>query len=138
MKIGKLMNIPLLCMLWMAVLSCGDDVYYTMENSDQKLCGKTWLKEYVTDNGLAGSYQLRFYMDNNKGQELTTTYDAGGKTTVDREFTWQWADGSEEGLRMKFNDNTIKYFDNVWVREHYLSGELEGEYILLIDTNYQR
>ena len=39
---------------------------------------------------------------------------------------------------MKFNDNTIKYFDNLWVREHYLSGELEGEYIVLIDTDYQR
>lgn len=32
--------------------SCGDDNYYTtIENSDEKLCGKTWTEKYETEDG---------------------------------------------------------------------------------------
>lgn len=132
------MKVLLLCILTLNFVSCGDDVYYTMENDDNKLCGKTWVKESQNTEGLPTTYQLRFFKDKNKGQELSITYDAGGKVTVDREFTWQWTDGSKEALKLTFADNKVKYFENVWVRDHYLSGDLNGEMITLVDANYKK
>lgn len=138
MKTLNYMKVLLLCILTLSFASCGDDVYYTMENNDDKLCGKTWVKESQNAEGLPTTYQLRFFKDKNKGQELSITYDAGGKVTIDREFTWQWTDDSKEALKLTFADNKVKYFDNVWVRDHYLSGELNGEMITLVDANYKK
>ncbi len=82
------------------------------------------------------TYLLKFGA-NNKGQEVTITYEAGGKVTVDREFSWRWLDESKEAIRLTFADNTAKIFENVWVREHYLSGKLNGEVMMLVDANYK-
>lgn len=136
MKTLNCVKILLLCIFAVGLLSCGDDVYYTMENSDKKLCDRTWIDEYETDESLTCTYQLRFFKDNNKGQELTTTYDTGGKTTVDREFSWRWTDDSKEALRLTFSDGKVKYFENVWVRDHYLSGKLDGKMLMMTDSNY--
>lgn len=138
MKIQNYVKMWLLCVLALGFASCGDDVYYTMENDDNKLCGKTWIEESNTDEGLLCTYQLRFSKDNNKGQEVSTTYDAGGKVIIDREFTWRWADDSKEILKLTFADNKVKYFENVWVRDHYLSGKLDGKNMTLVDANYKK
>ena len=79
MKIQNYVKMWLLCVLALGFASCGDDVYYTMENDDNKLCDKTWIEEYNTEEGLLTTYQLRFFKDNNKGQEVSTTYDASVK-----------------------------------------------------------
>ena len=115
LNVGKIL---LLCAFAIGLTSCGDDVYYTMENSEYKRCDRTWV--------------------DNKGQELTITYDEGGKTTVDREFSWRWADNSKEALRMTFPDGKVKYFENVWVRDHYLSGKLDGKIIMMTDASYTK
>lgn len=138
MKIQNYVKMWLLCVLALGFASCGDDVYYTMENDDNKLCDKTWIEEYNTEEGLLTTYQLRFFKDNNKGQEVSTTYDASGKVIIDREFTWRWADDSKEVLKLTFADNKIKYFENVWVRDHYLSGKLDGKNVTLVDANYKK
>ena len=52
MKTLNCVKILLLCVFAVGLLSCGDDVYYTMENSDKKLCDRTWIDEYETDEGL--------------------------------------------------------------------------------------
>lgn len=132
LNVGK---IVWLCALLIGLASCGDDVYYTMENDDKKLCDRLWVDEYTTEEGLFCTYQLRFFT-NSKGQELTTTYDEGGKTTVDREFSWRWTDGSKEALSLTFADGKVKYFENVWVRDHYLSGEIDGKIVMMKDANY--
>lgn len=31
--------------------SCGDDNYYTIQNSDEKLCSDSWVEEYDTEEG---------------------------------------------------------------------------------------
>ena len=58
LNVGKIL---LLCAFVIGLASCGDDVYYTMENDDQKLCDRTWIDEYETEEGLPCTYQLRFY-----------------------------------------------------------------------------
>ena len=132
LNVGKIL---LLCAFVIGLASCGDDVYYTMENDDKKLCDKTWIDEYEKEEGLPCTYQLRFYKDN-QGQEVTTTYDAGGKVIIDRGFTWRWTDGSKEALRLTFNDGKVKYFENVWVRDHYLSGKMDGKIVMMTDASY--
>ena len=44
MKILDFAKIMLLCVITMGMASCGDDIYYTtIQNSDEKLCGKNWV-----------------------------------------------------------------------------------------------
>ena len=64
MKTLNYVKILLLCVFTIGLASCGDDVYYTMQNSDDKLCGKTWIEEYQTENKdgveVLCSHQLKF------------------------------------------------------------------------------
>lgn len=133
MKTFNFVKILLFTVVTLGFASCGDDVYYTMQNSDEKLCGKVWVKSSDIDGGRSYTYILKFDK-NNEGYETTVTYDSSGKTTVEKEFSWRWGDNSKESLRLNFRDTGVKYFDNVWVRDHYLSGELDGEAITLTDS----
>lgn len=126
----------LLCVWAVLLASCGDDVYYTMQNSDDKLCEKTWVEDYEDDGAVTGAYQLRFYKKGYKGQEVSTTYTDDGKVTYDREFGWAWTDSSKETLKLTFADGRVKYFENVWVREHYLSGKIDGRVVMLRNAEY--
>ena len=106
--------------LWaLCLASCGDDIVnYTMENTDEALCGKLWIDDnYTTDEGLVGTYQLRFF-DGGDGQEVTSWQVDGGTNTFDRNIT-------------------SRYLENVWVRDHYLSAEIEGRTVVFVDANYQ-
>ena len=128
-------------MLWVCIFvftlsSCGDDVYYTLENNDNDLCNKLWITNYTTDEGLPGTYQLRFY-SGGKGQEVVILPVTGGTNTTDKEITWRWTDESKECLQWVYTDGTVRYMDNVWVRQHYLSGELDGEQLTFVEANYQ-
>lgn len=51
MKILNLMKILLLCVMTAGLASCGDDNYYTIQNSDEKLCSDSWVEEYDTEGG---------------------------------------------------------------------------------------
>ena len=39
---------------------------------------------------------------------------------------------------LKFDDNGVTYFDNVWVREHNMSGKLNGKVVVFVDSKYNR
>ena len=75
MKTLNYVKILLLCVFTIGLASCGDDVYYTMQNSDDKLCGKTWIEEYQTENKdgveVLCSHQLKFAKADNSGQEAS-------------------------------------------------------------------
>ena len=43
------------CIFVFTLSSCGDDVYYTLENNDNDLCNKLWITNYTTDEGLTGT-----------------------------------------------------------------------------------
>lgn len=139
MKVLNLVKIMLLCVMTMGLASCGDDNYYTIQNSDEKLCGKPWVEEYTNDEGYLCTHQLEFtkVKQNNRdilsGKETTITYVVGGTNKTTADFTWQWIDNSMEGLLLSYGNGDVKHFENVWVREHYLSGKLDGRVIVLTD-----
>ena len=144
MKTLNYVKILLLCVFTIGLASCGDDVYYTMQNSDDKLCERTWIEEYQTENKdgveVLCSHQLKFAKVDSSGQEIWEYYRRGESRpyeTVSRTFTWKWMDKSMEGLALNYGAGEIKYFDNVWVREHYLSGKLDGVGVMMIDANYK-
>ena len=108
MKTLNYVKILLLCVFTIGLASCGDDVYYTMQNSDDKLCGKTWIEEYQTENKdgveVLCSHQLKFAKADNSGQEIWEYYRGGESRpyeTTSRTFTWKWMDKSMEGLTLK-------------------------------------
>ena len=125
--------------------SCGDDItYYTIQNTDEGLCAHTWMEEYdmTNEEGIAVRcvHQLKFTATDHSGQEIHQYYYTGETRPyreVTRNFDWQWMDDSKEGLRLNFGAGSIIYFENVWVREHYISGKLNGKDVTLTDANYQ-
>lgn len=136
MKICNLMKVLTVCALIFVFASCGDDVVYeTIKNSDEGLCNKTWVMETEENGTVVQQYKLTFYPVPRKGQELTVTYGEDGKTSVDREFSWKWMDESREALVLTFSTSE-KVFENVWVREHYLSGKLDGQIVVLAEEGY--
>lgn len=121
----------LLLILTLGLGACGDDVYYTddyLRNSDEKLCGKTWSESYDTDDDMRCVHQLKFTPDRS-GQEIFNYYRPGESrpaSTMTYNFTWGWIDQNMEGLKLDRGAGEIHYFDNVWVRQNYLSGKLDG------------
>lgn len=120
---------------------CGADNYYTIQNSDEKLCSDSWVEEYDTEEG-ACRHILEFTKGKQGGKEVlsgketfivTTT---GNTKTDTHDFTWKWIDNSREGLILNYGSGDVKIFENVWVREHYLSGKLDGEIMMLTASRY--
>lgn len=121
MKILNLMKILLLCVMTAGLASCGDDNYYTIQNSDEKLCSDSWVEEYDTEEG-ACRHILEFTKGKQGGKEVlsgketfivTTT---GNTKTDTHDFTWKWIDNSREGLILNYGSGDVKIFENVWVR----------------------
>lgn len=120
--------------------SCGD-TYYTddyIRNSDEKLCSKDWVEEYDTNNNELCRHSLIFGMNGTKktGKEMFEYFPKDNRKpyTNSFTFTWSWIGESMEGLILDFGPNDLTYFDNVWVREHYLSGQLDGVAVVLTDS----
>lgn len=139
MKTLDFVKILLLTVFTLSLVSCGDDIYYTMQNSDDKLCNKVWMEQYETEDGYLCRHQLEFKkvrQDNKEvysGKETTIVQKTGTTETTSKDFTWKWVDNTMEGLILSYGAGDIQYFENVWVREHYLSGKLDGRVIVLTD-----
>ncbi len=134
----KTMNYAKICMLCVFVLlltACGKDDDGT-SNMNAKLC-RTWVEEY-TEGDVTYTHQLIFTQNGNSGQELKKKYDHTSSTanTETRDFTWKWEDGTMECLVLSYGAGDVKYLENVWIREHYLSGKLDGVLIMMTDANY--
>ena len=113
----------------------------TIRYSDEKLCSDSWVEEYDTEEG-ACRHILEFIKGKQGGKEVlsgketfivTTT---GNTKTDTHDFTWKWIDNSREGLILNYGSGDVKIFENVWVREHYLSGKLDGEIMMLTASRY--
>lgn len=143
MKTLNFVKILLFSVIAVSLASCGDDIYYTMQNSDNKLCGKKWMEQYWNENGELCEYSLKFekIKKNNReelsGKETTITYKKGGTDTSEKYFTWEWMDSSMEGLILYLGAGEVDYFENVWVRDHYLSGKLKGRVVVLTDLKME-
>ena len=131
-------NFILLLVLTLGLGACGDDVYYTddfLRNSDEKLCSaRAWSESYITDENMKCVHQLKFTIDK-RGQEVFNYYRTGESRPARVEtfnFSWEWIDQTMEGLRLDRGAGEILYFDNVWVRENYLSGSLDGVQVTFV------
>lgn len=137
MKRLNYVQFVLFLIITLGLSACGDDVYYTddyLRNSDEKLCGKTWSENYATTDALKCVHQLKFTQDRS-GQEIFNYYRAGESRPVRIEtynFNWSWIDQEMEGLKLDRGAGEIYYFDNVWVRQNYLSGKLDGVEVTFI------
>ena len=117
--------------------SCGDDIYYTIDNTDEALCNKLWIEDhYVTSDGQEATYQLRFNTDGT-GQELTSWAIGTGTNIIDRQISWRWTNDSKECIQLIYNDGSAQYLENVWVRDHYLSAEIDGLSLTFVDANHR-
>lgn len=128
------------CLLILVVAACGDDIYYTAEeNTDERLCGRTWTEEVpVTDNETYASaeHQLIFSLTGQSRETWVWRKPGGGEDITTSTFTWKWMDNSREGIVLDFGGGELKYFENVWVRDHYLSGKLDGRILMMKDASY--
>ena len=70
------------------------------------------------------------------GKETFIVTTTGNTKTDTHDFTWKWIDNSREGLILNYGSGDVKIFENVWVREHYLSGKLDGEIMMLTASRY--
>lgn len=137
LNVGKLL---FMLMIVVGMSACGDE-YYTddyLKNSDEKLCGKEWVEEYTLDDGRLCKYQLKFAIIKKErtGQETWVYYRQGESRpyeTKSKNFSWKWIDNME-AVELNYGAGEIVYFENVWVRENYLSGKLDGVVVMLADS----
>lgn len=134
MKTLNYAKILLILTLLAGFTSC--DKYYDdeyLQNSDKKLCGYTWMVEYDELDELI-THSLKFDKDHS-GKEVIEVLrrDNTGKwkpvNTTTHHFSWSWI-SDMEGLLLQYGAGDVSYFDNVWVRENYLSGTLDGEHVI--------
>lgn len=140
----KTLNVGKILLLLITVIglsACGDE-YYTddyLRNSDAKLCSKKWVEEYETDNAEICQHYLEFSAHGG-GKETFVYNPLDGRKPYESSyrFDWRWVDQTMEGLVLDYGADDIAYFDNVWVREHNLSGKLEGTIVMFVDANYYK
>ncbi len=135
MKQMNVWRVLLLCLLTLSFASCGDDVYYTLKNSDEDLCDKFWITSYE-EGEVSCSYQLNFF-SGGKGEERLSRPVSTGTEVTYKEINWRWTDDSKECLQWSYTDGSVRYLENVWVRQHYLSGELDGKQLVFVESGYQ-
>lgn len=138
LNVGKIL---LLLMVVIGLSSCGDE-YYTddyLRNSDEKLCNRVWVEEYETNDNELCEHYLEFSR-NGSGKETFKYKPIDGRKPYESSyrFDWAWIDNSMEGLILDYGGNDRIFFDNVWVREHNLSGKLDGVIVAFVDANYYK
>ena len=138
LNVGKIL---LLLMVVIGLSSCGDE-YYTddyLRNSDEKLCNRVWVEEYETNDNELCEHYLEFSR-NGSGKETFKYKPIDGRKPYESSyrFDWAWIDNSMEGLILDYGGNDRVFFDNVWVREHNLSGKLDEVIVAFVDANYYK
>lgn len=144
MKTLNYVNLMLLFVLSLSFASCGDDNYYTddfLRNSDEKLCSKKWMNDYEQDE--KRYRRILVFERDYKGREYLRTWNKlpsgewnSEHSEVMHPFTWAWLNNEKEGLKMDFYGDRTYNFHDVWVRQHYLSGYLNGEEVTFLDERY--
>lgn len=116
-----------------------DDPYL---NTTEGLCSKTWVETYITTSHLYCTHKLSFAY-NGAGQEtfIYNNLDINGNplntifNTTTFNFNWDWENSNNECLVLDYGNNSVLYFDNVWVRNDYLSGKLDGNNVTFRNSN---
>lgn len=129
--------------LTMGLSACHDKYYEDYRNTDEKLCNKDWVEDVKSESATTQWDWCRhvlFFYENGSYKESKAYYRANEsepyRTVNDNNLTWTWADDSRERIILG-NKGNYTYFDNVMVRDHYLSGVLDGEFVTFTDSKYK-
>ena len=102
------------------------------QNSESKLCNQLWVEGYNITSEDHCTHQLEFAY-NRSGREIFIyqRYNTSGSLlapykTETRSFVWYWQNDYREGLVLEYGSGNYIYFDDVWVRNDYLSGVFDG------------
>ena len=101
------------------------------QNSESKLCNQLWVEGYNITSEDHCTHQLEFAY-NGSGREVfiyQRYYDGNLQKPYKTEtfaFVWYWQNDYREGLVLEYGSNDLIYFDDVWVRNDYLSGVFDG------------
>ena len=102
------------------------------QNSESKLCNQLWVEGYNITSEDHCTHQLEFAY-NGSGREIFIyqRYNTSGSLlapykTETRSFVWYWQNDYREGLVLEYGSGNYIYFDDVWVRNDYLSGVFNG------------
>lgn len=136
MKPLNYLKIAFVLVAAMTLAACGDD-YYTddyLKNSDEKLCRKYWVDQYVTADDKLCTHTIYFDLsgggsDTKKFQNREGTGWSSQYSQESQTITWMWADKHMETLYITLAKDGMVTFENVWVREQYLSGKLGGNIV---------
>lgn len=101
------------------------------QNSESKLCSNEWVERYQLSPDDYCTHTLKFDY-NGAGHEIfiyQRYYDGNLQKPYKTEtfaFVWYWQNDYREGLVLEYGSNDLIYFDDVWVRNDYLSGVFNG------------
>lgn len=144
MKIGDLVKTTLLGVVLLAGMSaCHDKYYEDYRNTDEKLCNKEWVEDVESQSATTEwdwCRHILYFYENGSYKESRAYYRGNEsepyRTVNDNNLTWTWADDSRERIILG-NKGNYTYFDNVLVRDHYLSGVLDGSQVTFSDSKYK-
>ena len=146
MTLMKTLNFMKTLFLLVAIVglsSCGDKYYSDdyLRNSNAKLCGKTWVNDLEKNDVDEWVRHTLKFDDNGRLAETYAYYHVNESQPYRTEtinLTWSWIDDTMEGIVFDYGVNGVTYFDNVWVREHNMSGKLNGKVVVFVDSKYNR
>lgn len=136
--------VPLLGTLFLMLLfgGCTDDQDDDLgrETNAYLLCKNVWVDNFNVSDYEYCHQELIFRVDGS-GQNYREFYqrDAAGRPfgpaeIVSAPFRWYWDDECQEAIVFVYSNNSRSYFENVWIRQHYLSGRLDGTDVVYIDS----
>lgn len=138
MKIFNFVKAVLLLVVVVGMCSCGDEYYVDYQNTNEKLCNKDWIENVDVNTDEWYKHILRFNEDGTFSE--TKAYYRNDesepyRTVQTHKLGWSWADDAKERLILEYNNVSYVYFDNVMLREHYLTGVLEGVSVMFNNYN---
>ena len=130
----------LLLLMGIGLTSCGD-TYYTddfLNNSSEKLCNCVWEEVYDTyTENMEVECVHRIQFNTKDGHESVTYFREGQSIPISKQeyaFFWEWGEDMET-IKLKYGTGNNDLFENVWVRQTYLSGKLHGKVVTFKKIN---
>lgn len=108
--------------------SCEKNYYEDFQNSDDKLCNKTWVEHFVVSGNIPYVTHTLFFQVNGRGEQRfehrVNEDDLLPQTTVTHNFTWRWTN-NKESIVIDLGREKI-FLDAVIARTSFLTGNYDG------------
>lgn len=137
MKVLGFAKIALLLVVLLVTNACSDRNYIDYRNTDEELCNKDWIQDTKSDATINEWKRLTLRFKTNGKYDQSEAYYRNNdsepyRTVNDNNLVWTWADDSKERIILG-EKGQYTYFDNVMLRDHYLTGVLDGKEVMFTD-----